>query len=122
MWYVVFYCILYAFNDNITCNIEDITEEARCGRPLGLAFDTQANNLIIADAYYGLWQVDLSSFKKKLLVSPHQELPGKDINRKAKVFNAVAVDRQGSIYWTDSSSDFPIQDIVFATLANPSGR
>ncbi|XP_037811852.1 adipocyte plasma membrane-associated protein [Lucilia sericata] len=102
---------------------EDITEESRCGRPLGLAFDSQANNLLIADAYYGLWQVDLISNKKKLLVSPQQELPGKDNNnRKAKTFNSVTVDKQGNIYWTDSSSDFTIQDLVFTTFANPSGR
>ncbi|KAH8311231.1 hypothetical protein KR044_005060 [Drosophila immigrans] len=97
-------------------------EEARCGRPLGMAFDTQGNNLIVADAYYGLWQVDLTSNKKQLLVSPTQELPGKDINRPAKIFNSVAVSKQGDIYWTDSSSDFLLQDLVFTSFANPSGR
>ncbi|XP_065372503.1 adipocyte plasma membrane-associated protein Hemomucin [Calliphora vicina] len=102
---------------------EDITEESRCGRPLGLSFDSQGNNLLVADAYYGLWQVDLNSNKKKLLVSPQQELPGKDnLNRRAKTFNSVTVDKQGNIYWTDSSSDFTIQDLVFTTFANPSGR
>lgn len=90
---------------------------------MGLAFDTQGNNLLIADAYYGLWQVDLTSNKKKLLVSPQQELPGKDdVNRRAKTFNSVTVDKQGNIYWTDSSSDFTIQDLVFSTFSNPSGR
>ncbi|KAH8417708.1 hypothetical protein KR222_004680 [Zaprionus bogoriensis] len=97
-------------------------EEARCGRPLGLAFDTLGNNLIASDGYYGLWQVDLTSNKKKLLVSPAWELPGKSIARPAKIFNSVAVDKQGEIYWTDSSSDFTIQDLVFSSFANPSGR
>ncbi|KAH8362784.1 hypothetical protein KR084_000930 [Drosophila pseudotakahashii] len=101
---------------------EDIYEESRCGRPLGLAFDTQGNNLIIADAYYGLWQVDLASNKKTLLVSPAQELAGKSINRPAKIFNGLTVSKQGDIYWTDSSSDFTIEDLVFASFANPSGR
>ncbi|XP_017874286.1 PREDICTED: adipocyte plasma membrane-associated protein isoform X2 [Drosophila arizonae] len=100
----------------------EIFEEAKCGRPLGLAFDTQGNNLIVADAYYGLWLVDLTTNKKKLLVSPTQELPGKSINRRARVFNSVTVSKEGEIYWTDSSSDFTIQDIMFASLANPSGR
>lgn len=102
--------------------LEDIYEESRCGRPLGLAFDTQGNNLLIADAYYGLWQVDLGTNKKTLLVSPAQELAGKTINRPAKVFNGVTVSKGGDIYWTDSSSDFSIEDLVFATFANPSGR
>lgn len=102
--------------------LEDIFEEARCGRPLGLAFDTQGNNLIVADAYYGIWQIDLNTNQKKLLVSPHQEQPGKDIQRKAKLFNTVAVDQKGDIYWTDSASDFVLLDLVFGGLANPSGR
>lgn len=102
---------------------EDISEESRCGRPLGLAFDTQnPNKLIVADAYYGIWEVEISSGKKKLLVSPQQELPGKTINRPAKIFNSVAIDKRGDIYWTDSSSDFTIQDLVFTAFANPSGR
>lgn len=87
-----------------------------------MAFDTQGNNLIVADAYYGLWLVDLTTNQKKLLVSPDQELPGKSINRRAKTFNSVAVSKEGEIYWTDSSSDFTIQDLVFASFANPSGR
>lgn len=101
---------------------EDIFEESRCGRPLGLAFDTKGNNLIIADAYYGIWLVDLKSNKKQLLVSPKQELPGKTINRPAKLFNDVAVDKEGNIYWTDSTSDFLLQDLVYTAFANPSGR
>lgn len=97
-------------------------EESRCGRPLGLAFDTQGNNLIALDAYYGLWEVDLTTNKKKQLISPTQELPGKSIARPAKTFNSVTVDKKGDIYWTDSSSDFTIEDLVFASFANPSGR
>ncbi|XP_053945808.1 adipocyte plasma membrane-associated protein Hemomucin [Anastrepha ludens] len=101
---------------------EEIFEESRCGRPLGLAFDTKGNNLIVSDAYYGIWEVNLNTNQKKLLVSPQQELPGKDINRKAKIFNTVAVDQKGDIYWTDSTSDFLLLDLVFSSLANPSGR
>ncbi|XP_011181078.2 adipocyte plasma membrane-associated protein Hemomucin [Zeugodacus cucurbitae] len=101
---------------------EEIFEEARCGRPLGLAFDTQGNNLIVSDAYYGIWQIDLNTNQKKLLISPQQELPGKDIQRKAKLFNTVAVDQKGDIYWTDSSSDFLLLDLVYDSFANPSGR
>ncbi|XP_055848817.1 adipocyte plasma membrane-associated protein Hemomucin [Episyrphus balteatus] len=100
---------------------EEIFEESRCGRPLGLAFDTLGNNLIVVDAYYGLWEVDLSNGKKKLLISAQQELDGK-VKRKSKIFNSVAVDKKGDIYWTDSSSDFLLEDIVYTVFANPSGR
>jgi sugar lactone lactonase YvrE len=34
----------------------------------------------------------------------------------------VAVAKNGDIYWTDSSSDFTIQDGVYSFFANPSGR
>lgn len=101
---------------------EGIYEEAKCGRPLGLAFDTiNNNNLIVADAYYGIWQVDITNGKKKQLISQYQTFDGK-IRRKAKIFNSVAVNKNGDIFWTDSSSDFTLEDGVLTMLANPSGR
>ncbi|CAD7084395.1 unnamed protein product [Hermetia illucens] len=100
---------------------EAIYEEQKCGRPLGMDFDTIGNNLIVADAYYGIWQVDITNGKKKLLISPNQELDGK-IKRKAKIFNSVAVDKKGDFYWTDSSSDFTLEDGFYTMMANPSGR
>lgn len=60
----------------ILCSTEGLTEESICGRPLGMAFDTRGNNLIVADAYYGIWSVDLGNGKKTLLVSPNEELDG----------------------------------------------
>lgn len=78
--------------------------------------------MIIADAYYGIWQLNLTSGVKTLLVSSNDILPGKEYNRKAKFFNSVAVDKNGNIYWTDSSSDFLLQDLVYISFANPSGR
>lgn len=56
---------------------EGVSEDEICGRPLGMAFDTIGNNLIVADAYYGIWSVDLNSGKKTQLVSPNEELDGK---------------------------------------------
>lgn len=101
---------------------ESFVEEEVCGRPLGLAFDTQGNNLIVADAYYGIWEVDLVSGDKKQLVSRDLVLDGKTVNRKPRLFNSVAVAKNGDIYWTESSSDFDLQDGVFTIFANPSGR
>lgn len=42
-----------------------------------MAFDTLGNNLIVADAYYGIWSVDLGNGKKTQLVTPNEELDGK---------------------------------------------
>lgn len=49
-------------------------EEHICGRPLGLAMDTKGDNLIVADAYYGIWEVNLKTNDKKQLVRPDQEI------------------------------------------------
>jgi hypothetical protein len=46
-------------------------EESICGRPLGLAHDTlNPDQLIVADAYYGIWELNVKSGQKKQLVSP----------------------------------------------------
>lgn len=41
-----------------------------------MAFDSLGNNLIVSDAYYGIWLVDLNNGKKSLLISPNEELDG----------------------------------------------
>lgn len=49
-------------------------EESICGRPLGMAFDTiTADTLIVADAYYGLWELNVKTGAKKQLLSPQKE-------------------------------------------------
>jgi len=95
-----------------------IFDDALCGYPLGLAFDTQGNNLIIADAHYGIWQVNLETKVKTMLVSPKEILPGQSVHRPGKLFNSVAVSKEGDIYWADSVSE----DLAFIAFANPSGR
>lgn len=40
-----------------------------CGRPLGLAFDTIGDNLIVMDSSNGVFELSLLDGKKKQLVS-----------------------------------------------------
>lgn len=40
-----------------------------CGRPLGIAFDTISDNLIVVDSSSGVFELDLKTGGKKLLVS-----------------------------------------------------
>lgn len=96
-------------------------EEKICGRPLGIAFDTLGDNLIVSDAYYGIWEVNLSNGKKTNLVPADEILPG-EINRQAKLFNSVAVAKNGDIYWTESTSDYDLSKCGNTLLVNPSGR
>lgn len=92
-----------------------------CGRPLGFDFDTISDSLIVADAYHGLWSVDLKTLRKTQLIAADRVLPG-DVPRPAKIFNSVAIARNGDIYFTDSASDFNLIDGLNSFLANPSGR
>ncbi|CAK1550501.1 unnamed protein product [Leptosia nina] len=95
-----------------------LTQEHICGRPLGFSIDENKHLMYVADAYYGIWRVDLKTDKKQALVTPDVPIEGK----KPKLFNSVAVDKKGGVYWTDSSSDFPLKDGVFIGLSDPSGR
>lgn len=52
------------FSDNA-----DVGEKAPCGRPLGMAFDTIGNNLIVVHSYQGVFEVDLKTGEKNQLVS-----------------------------------------------------
>ncbi|KAL3286813.1 hypothetical protein HHI36_001305 [Cryptolaemus montrouzieri] len=94
-----------------------VYQEGICGRPLGITFG-QDGYLYAADAYYGIYKVDVNTGDKKQLVSVGKEIEG----RKVKFPNSVAVGCNGDIYWTESSTDFSLQDGVFALLADPSGR
>lgn len=95
-----------------------LVEEHICGRPLGLVIDEVNKLIYIADAYHGLWKVNLLTDKKQLLVSPRVPIEG----RIPKLFNSVALDKNGNLFWTDSSSDFSLQDGILIVLADPSGR
>ncbi|VVC91546.1 unnamed protein product, partial [Leptidea sinapis] len=95
-----------------------LAQEHICGRPLGFIIDERNNYMYVADAYYGIWKVDLKSDKKQLLVSPQTQIEG----RTPKLFNSVALDNNNGLYWTDSSADFMLKDGVFTTLSDPSGR
>ncbi|XP_060536494.1 adipocyte plasma membrane-associated protein Hemomucin-like [Cylas formicarius] len=92
-------------------------EEAICGRPLGIDVDKNGY-LYAADAYYGLFKVDIKTGGKEQIVSPLQEINGKT----PKLFNSVAVASNGDIYWSDSSSDFKLENGIYVLLADPSGR
>lgn len=64
------------FNLPFSCFFSEPYQQAKCGRPLGLAFDTISDDLIVADAYYGIWSVNPKTGDKKQLVSPNVKLDG----------------------------------------------
>ncbi|CAH0400532.1 unnamed protein product [Chilo suppressalis] len=95
-----------------------IKQEHICGRPLGFVFDEKKDQMYVADAYHGIWKIDLKTDKKQLLVSPNVEIKG----RTPRLFNFVALDSLGNLYWTDSTSDFQLKDGAMSMFSDPSGR
>lgn len=85
---------------------------------MGFVIDEKNKLLYVADAYYGIWKVNLVTDKKQLLVSPRVPIDG----RIPKIFNSVALHKNGDLFWTDSSSDFSLRDGLLTLLTDPSGR
>ncbi|XP_076638564.1 adipocyte plasma membrane-associated protein Hemomucin [Colletes latitarsis] len=96
---------------------DGLWQEEKCGRPLGLQFNKKGE-LFVADAYYGIFKVDVNTRQYINIVNNSVPINGKI----PKVINALDIAKNGDIYWTDSSTDFVLHDGVNAFLANPSGR
>ncbi|KAI4466958.1 strictosidine synthase-related [Holotrichia oblita] len=92
-------------------------EERICGRPLGMKFDKDGT-LIVADAYYGIYRVNVNTGEKTQLISMDVEIDGK----KPKIPNSVAIASNGDIFWSDSSTEFSLEDGLFDMFADGSGR
>lgn len=97
---------------------DGVYQEHICGRPLGLHFDPNSKFLYVADAYYGLFKVNTTTGTTYQLVRPDTLIEGKT----PKLFNSVVVASDGSVYWTDSDTNFDLKNLVFSMLADGSGR
>lgn len=95
-----------------------LVQEDICGRPLGFVIDNKKKAMYVADAYYGIWKVNLETFKKQLLVSPRVPINGK----VPMTFNSVALAQNGDIYWTDSTSEYHLKDGITGIMCDPTGR
>nr|AWX92234.1 adipocyte plasma membrane-associated protein [Tetrastichus brontispae]AXA13074.1 adipocyte plasma membrane associated protein-like protein [Tetrastichus brontispae] len=96
---------------------DGLWQEAKCGRPLGMKFDKKGA-LYVCDAYYGVFKVDVKTGKYEKIVDNKTPIEGKI----PLITNSLDIASNGDIYWSDSSTEFTLQDGVFAALANPSGR
>ncbi|KAJ8723871.1 hypothetical protein PYW07_007851 [Mythimna separata] len=93
-------------------------QEHICGRPLGFVIDEKDETLYVADAYHGIWKVNLKTNKKQLLVSSSVKIE----KRQPKLFNCLQLAKNGDLYWTDSTSDFNLKDGAISMMTDPSGR
>lgn len=88
------------------------------------AIKNDPNAIIVADAYHGIWSIDVANQQKTALVTADQWLPGDNGQRRARLFNAIVTAKRNPnhIYWTDSTSDFGLQHAPCAFFVGPSGR
>ncbi|XP_011881875.1 PREDICTED: adipocyte plasma membrane-associated protein [Vollenhovia emeryi] len=96
---------------------DGIWQERKCGRPLGMKFDKKGN-LYVMDAYYGVFKVNVATGDYKNIVNISKPIDGKP----PLLPNSIDIAENGDLYWTDSSTDFRLYDLVLTFLANPSGR
>ncbi|XP_040467969.1 adipocyte plasma membrane-associated protein isoform X1 [Falco naumanni] len=87
-------------------------DEPACGRPLGIRVGPN-NTLFVADAYYGLYEVNPGTGETKMLVSTKTLIEG----QKLSFVNDLTVTRDGrKIYFTDSSSKWQRRDYLFLIM------
>ena len=85
------------------------------GRPLGLEADPRDDSLIVCDAYRGLLRVDETGHVQ-VLADTHG-------GRRLKFTNNAAVAADGSVYFSDSSTQYRIEHYKHDLLEHrPNGR
>ncbi|XP_062979976.1 adipocyte plasma membrane-associated protein [Elgaria multicarinata webbii] len=94
-------------------------DEPACGRPLGIRVGPK-NTLFVADAYYGLFEINPVTGEVKLLVSSTTPIEGKNMS----FVNDLTLTRDGrKIYFTDSSSKWHRKDYSLLIMeASDDGR
>jgi len=86
--------------------------EDQCGRPLGLKLDHDEQNLIICDAYFGLLNLNMHTFKLTTLISSDIGIDG----HAFKFVNDLTISKSGIIYFTDSSWKWNRRDFPYLIL------
>uniref|UniRef100_A0A7M5XF73 Strictosidine synthase conserved region domain-containing protein n=1 Tax=Clytia hemisphaerica TaxID=252671 RepID=A0A7M5XF73_9CNID len=90
----------------------NITVEDKCGRPLGLQFDRDQENLIICDAYLGLLKYNLKAGELTTLISA-----AKGVNDVPfKFVNHLTISSSNKVYFTDSSWKWQRRDFPYMIL------
>ncbi|KAG0694579.1 Adipocyte plasma membrane-associated protein [Chionoecetes opilio] len=92
-------------------------QEEVCGRPLGLRFGPDGR-LLVADAYLGLFSVDVDTGEKEALFDITEEIDG----AVARLADDLDVDKHGNIYWSDASTVSSLCGSLVEVLSDPSGR
>ncbi|XP_023677325.1 adipocyte plasma membrane-associated protein [Paramormyrops kingsleyae] len=101
----------------LPCGSRD--DEPTCGRPLGIRVGPNGT-LFVADAYLGLFEINLVTGEVDTLVSTRQVVEG----RRLSFVNDLDVTQDGTrVYFTDSSSRWQRRDFLHLVMeATADGR
>lgn len=90
-----------------------------CGRPLGLEIDPNNDNILyIAESYHGIYQYNMETEDLKLIVNSSSY---SGINMM--FINDLVVLKNGSIFFTDSSSKFSRTEVMKEVFeSKPTGK
>ncbi|XP_048392337.1 adipocyte plasma membrane-associated protein isoform X1 [Stegostoma tigrinum] len=87
-------------------------DEPTCGRPLGIRVGRNGT-LFVADAYYGLFEVNPVTGEVEMLVSAQKIIQG----RRMAFVNDLSITQDGrKIYFTDSSSKWQRRDNQYLVM------
>ncbi|KAF2347835.1 Strictosidine synthase conserved region [Trinorchestia longiramus] len=92
-------------------------EEKVCGRPLGLRF-AHDGKLLVADAYFGIYKVDVDTGLKEQLVDAQIPINGK----RPMLIDDLDEDSEGNIFFSDASTIAHLSEGTLELLAGPTGR
>lgn len=82
-----------------------------------MKFDKKGN-LYAVDTYYGIFKVNVATGEYENIVNI-----SKPIDEKLPLLpNSIDIAENGDLYWSDSSTDFLLYDLVQLFFTNPSGR
>ncbi|BHF72360.1 hypothetical protein SprV_0401542400 [Sparganum proliferum] len=91
-----------------------------CGRPLGLRYDESKDRLLVADAYLGLFAIDMQT-EKVTKIFPINKAEVDAV--KVTFFNALDLLPDGRIVLTESSQKFALHNLIGDLLeGRPTGR
>ncbi|KAG8233768.1 hypothetical protein J437_LFUL003839 [Ladona fulva] len=96
---------------------EDISEGTKCGRPMGMRFHSDGF-LYVTDAYLGLYKVNVETGEKIRLAKSHHYISG----RRPSLPNDLDIAKDGTVYWSDASTNVKVEDVVLEFMSEPSGR
>jgi len=115
------------------CRVDEQYLESKCGRVLGMTF-TKKGKLLITDAVYGLFMIDLDKKTEENRISDRKYdlsveytpilTPDTLVNgSRNHVFNSlVLADDDKTVYISVSSTNFPLKDALWEVSSSPSGR